>query len=107
MFIEHKRENKYKVTLINEEKGLKKTIEVSGDEYIFDAAERQGIQLPVSCRAGSCISCTGKLISGEVDQDHNFLKPNELAAGFILTCRAYAMSDCVILTHQEDALLDL
>ncbi|MBR8826639.1 MAG: 2Fe-2S iron-sulfur cluster binding domain-containing protein [Gomphosphaeria aponina SAG 52.96 = DSM 107014] len=107
MFVEHSEKKSYKVTFINEEKGLNATIQVRGDEYIFDAAEKQGIELPVSCRAGTCISCTGRLISGEVDQDHDFLKPNELAAGFILTCKAYALSDCVIETHQEEALLDL
>ncbi len=97
----------FKVTLINDEKGLNETIRVADDEYIFDAAERQGVKIPISCCAGACVTCTGKLLKGEVEQDHNFLKPKELDAGYVLTCRAYAKSDCVILTHQEDALLDL
>ncbi|MBW4621471.1 MAG: 2Fe-2S iron-sulfur cluster binding domain-containing protein [Cyanosarcina radialis HA8281-LM2] len=98
----------YRVTLINEAKGSKDTIEVLGNEYILDAAEQQNVELPYSCRAGACISCTGKVLQGEVDRnDHSFLREKELKAGFVLLCAAYPMSDCVISTHQEDALLDL
>ena len=97
----------YNVTLINEAIGLNKTIKVRGNEYILDAGEQQGIDLPVSCRAGVCVTCTGRIISGTVDQDHDFLKRKELDAGFVLTCKAYPTSNCTILTHQEEALLDL
>ncbi len=97
----------YRVTLINEATGTKNTIKVKEDEYIYEAAEMQGINLPVSCHAGACISCAAKIIEGSVDQDHSFLKLKELDAGFLLTCRAYPQSNCVILTHQEEALLDL
>jgi ferredoxin len=98
---------KYKVTLVNEAKGLNATIKCGDDEYILDAAEQQGIELPVSCRTGACVTCTGKILQGKVEQDHTFLKEKEMDAGFVLTCRAFPRSDCVILTHQEDALLDL
>ncbi|ELR98140.1 2Fe-2S iron-sulfur cluster-binding protein [Gloeocapsa sp. PCC 73106] len=107
MFSHHKENQVYNVTLINESMGLKKTIKVRSDEYILDAAEQQGIALPVSCRAGICINCTGRLVSGEVEQDHSFLRPKELAAGFLLTCKSYPLANCVMLTHQEDDLLDL
>ncbi len=109
MFNTKDHEHAYKIRLIDEEKGLDVTIPVREDEYIFDAAEQKGIQLPVSCRAGACTSCTGKLLQGKVDQDHTFLKRHEEEAGFVLTCKCYPMSDSTILVdkNQQDALLDL
>lgn len=79
---------------------------VEDNQYSFDTVEENEIALPISCHSGAYSSCAGKVISREVDQsDQSFLNDEQIADDCVLTCVAYPVSDCIIQTHQEDALL--
>ncbi len=95
----------YQVQLINPNLGLNQTIQVPDDQYIIDIAEEAAIRLPSGCKQGECSACVAKLINGEINQsEQKFLRPQEIAAGYVVTCVSYPLSDCVLETHQEQVL---
>ncbi len=62
---------------------------LEGDESLIDAAERNGIELPYSCKGGMCCTCRCKVESGAAEMVLNYsLEDWEMKAGFILGCQA-------------------
>jgi len=88
----------YKVELRNS--GV--TLNVSADEPIYRAAFNAGVQLPIGCEYGGCITCAAKLLSGSVRQPGaTALNKRQSQAGYVLLCVAKPKSDCVILDGVE------
>lgn len=78
--------------------GGEQTLEVPGNETILQAALRQQVQLPYSCKGGVCGSCIATCTGGEVWMSVNeVLTEKELAQGMVLTCTGYARSSEVTL----------
>lgn len=79
--------------------GITRRFEVgAGDDTVLDAAERQGLELPYSCRGGMCCTCRCKVTQGTAEMAVNYsLEPWELKAGFVLACQARPTSETLVL----------
>jgi ring-1,2-phenylacetyl-CoA epoxidase subunit PaaE len=72
------------------------------DATVLEAAERAGLELPYSCRAGVCSTCRTKVTRGTVEMLSNYaLEPWEVEAGFVLCCQARPTSGELELTYDE------
>lgn len=68
------------------------------DDNIVDAAARQGLDLPYSCKGGMCCTCRCRVTAGSAEMAVNYsLEPWELEAGFTLACQSRPTSDTLEL----------
>ncbi|MBR9920282.1 MAG: phenylacetate-CoA oxygenase/reductase subunit PaaK [Bacteroidetes bacterium] len=72
----------------------------SKSENILDAALKTGADLPFACKGGVCCTCKAKVLEGEVAMEVNYaLEPEEVEAGFVLTCQSHPLTESVKLTY--------
>lgn len=69
-------------------------------DTILEAGLRSGADLPFACKGGVCATCRAKVLAGEVEMaTNNALQSDELAAGYVLTCQSYPLSDEVVVDY--------
>jgi len=90
-----------KLTLVID--GVRREVDFHrGQHSILDAGRAAGLDLPYSCKGGMCRTCRGKLLDGQVKMAKNYaLEPHEVAAGFVLTCQSYPLTERVVISYDE------
>jgi CDP-4-dehydro-6-deoxyglucose reductase len=86
------------------------TFTVNEGESVLNAALRQGVMLPYSCKNGTCGSCKGRLELGEVHYPFHpplALSREEIGEGCALLCQAEPIEDLVIRAREIEAVRDI
>lgn len=75
------------------------SFDAAPDQPLLVSAAAAGVELPSSCRNGSCRTCMRQLVTGRVAYRIEWpgLLAEEKADGWILPCVAYPQTDLVIL----------
>ena len=96
------------ITILNRETQTTYQVEVPSDQYILHSMEKQGVELPFSCRNGACTTCAVRVISGDLVQSEAMgLSPELQSKGYALLCVSYARSDLAVETQDEDEVYEL
>nr|WP_225562693.1 2Fe-2S iron-sulfur cluster-binding protein [Rhodanobacter sp. DHG33] len=105
---EHRGDNVrvYTVTL----KSTGRRFDVAAGETVLEAAQRAGIALPYSCRAGVCGSCKATLLAGRCEYPRNpplALDADERAHHAVLLCQAEPASDLLLEAREVASVEDI
>ena len=74
--------------------GRSSSFTMGREERVLDAALKVRGELPYACKGGVCSTCRAKVVEGEVTMARNYaLEPDELAAGYVLTCQSSPTTD--------------
>ncbi len=83
---------------------------VAAGETVLEAAQRAGVALPYSCRAGVCGSCKAILLRGRCEYPRNpplALNADALAHHAVLLCQAVPTSDLLLEAREVTSVHDV
>jgi len=83
-----------------------KIVDTTNKETILDAALREGLNFPHSCKVGGCATCKCKLEKGKVRELTDaayILSAEDLDAGYILACQSIPKTDVQVSLNLANA----
>lgn len=82
--------------------GTARTIEMSQDQTVLEAALENTLDAPFACKAGVCSTCKCRVLSGEAEMIANHaLEDYEVEQGFILSCQSFVVSETIIVDYDQ------
>ncbi len=103
-----RRDNRFVFTVTLKHSGRR--FPVAPGETVLEAAQRAGIALPYSCRAGVCGSCKATLLEGRCQYPRNpplALSGTSPAQHAVLLCQAVPCGDLVIAAREVTSVEDI
>jgi ring-1,2-phenylacetyl-CoA epoxidase subunit PaaE len=71
------------------------------DDSVLAGLLRVRPEAPFACRGGVCGTCRAKVLDGAVTMRHNYaLEPDEVEAGYVLTCQSWPTTPAVTLSYE-------
>jgi ferredoxin-NADP reductase len=71
-------------------------LEVEPGKTILETALQDHVQVPYSCKKGTCGICVAKLVEGDVYMRQNYVLPNDrVNEGYILLCQSHPLNNNV------------
>ena len=87
-----------------------RTVRLEPGRPVLESALAARLNLPHSCKGGSCGSCRARLVAGSVAYPRGRplgLSDAEAAAGYVLLCQAVPASDLVVEAREVRAVTDV
>ncbi len=82
--------------------GRSSTVTVPPGTAILDGGQQVRPDLPFACKGGVCGTCRARVTSGRVTMRRNYaLEPEEVAAGYVLTCQSLPATDTVTVNYDS------